>query len=109
MTIVKITVAKANILPVLPNARFVTAIIVTSGRVLRQENTAAKNILTIARRNVKRLMRIIAETGFLNPVIMAAKAIILIVHRHVRNVKHVQTPVTAVTVTACRNASATNL
>ena len=107
MLTAKITAVRANILPVLPNARLVTA--TTAATVRRfQPLMAAKNILPIALLNARRLMVITAVTGFINPVIMAVKSIIRIAAANAKVAKHVQTPVTAATVTVCRNASATS-
>ena len=81
---------------------------ITAVRANIQPLMAAKNILPIALLNARRLMVITAVTGFINPVIMAVKSIIRIAAAGAKAAKHVQTPVTAATVTVCRNASATS-
>ena len=63
---------RANIRPVLPNARLVTA--TTAATVRRfQPLMAAKNILPIALLNARRLMVITAVTGRIIRPIMVAK------------------------------------
>ena len=93
---VKITAARANMPSVRQNARLVTAITATSAR-RYQHLMAVKNILPTVLPNVRRLMPIIAETGFINPVIMAVKSIIRIAAAGAKAAKHVQMPVTAAT------------